>query len=341
MVCIAPCPGALTFLRRAFWQPENASLLRPPAPSSLDPPPCYLIVHFHFVKSAGTALRDFMSGLTCEAALHRNATSRAALECLTHRRVQRLREGELELWAKNTTFRTEVPRAYIEMHWPETKCHEYNDGVERLRGLLHESGSPCRVLTVALLREPASQIVSHYHYFGKQHNAKHNTSLSLRQYAEQLLQPEPFWRVRTQSERFEGACIRGACTPACQRQVDRFGALLGRIDLIGSTDEFDEMLVELAHFMGVALPSFACQSVLCASKTPINRNVPCEHTSWQRHARKALSTARAAMAVRDFAPCSNSTFARWQAHGRVRLSRSGVVRRQSCLERVDVHPLSA
>ena len=299
-------------------------------------PPCALLVHFHFVKSAGTELRNEFKPLLDLNMCHRKFADRGerSIEhiCGNAQRDLLFAPDGLKngTWANlSIAHRRSSTGALVQVHQidglvaPGTHRYVYQEvhstasemlkqlrTMELLKAALATQGSSCRVITFTLLREPATQVVSHY-YWAKPSAIRTGhfpVNGSLLEWAS-LLGPDALWGY---SGSKKGACVRGHCTNECRAQHGAqapIHELLPRLDIVVPTTAFHLLLLALKLLIGNAgLAAAACHQLRRAAADSVSS--PCNH-SLDGHSRSAAQRE----VVADYVPCSTSLYEAWCGRG--------------------------
>lgn len=270
-----------------------------------DAPACVLIAFFHFDKAGGTAFREHMERASqgCRDAPN-IACGQPAFD--------RLSEHSFTAW-KKPDVRTSVPRAWVELH--ASRFHERIAEVEAVKQAVR--GTRCSVLSAVLLREPVSQLVSAYKYFGVRQNSFNG---SVEEYAETICRK---FRAGHCADWFLGQvkffmpkalnpCRQlpgAACDPACWSFLDDF---FRRIDLVAITEEWESFFAEVAWRAGIArLPL-------------LFRAGNCRYFATQRVIQKRLAAPEGGGHVAPlakFVPCSRQIYAKYARRYQYRMRR--------------------
>jgi len=279
--------------------------------------PCALVVHFHFCKSAGTALRAFLSA---GSGVHR-------------------KDGWNLLDWSVPKHRKRMQTVYHEQHggnfWHTLKQ------VAAVRAALKNQQSHCQVVTLALLRDPAEQLISAYHYpsWAQSFKAQNGSLLQLAR----LLGPDYFWSApslscrgidqrdaKSPSLRSE-PCHRstpGTCSSECNATLwTKMNGFLGQLDVVASVREYSTVALEMAHVLGFGQGAWerirwrigpgpwgwSSWRVLCNMTRPRR---PRPGPKWTHEAHANVRDR-----VRPWVPCSGPLHDHWIRQGERLLSR--------------------
>ena len=261
--------------------------------------PCAMVVHFHFCKAGGTALRLLMQ--------HALGT------------VRKRDEFNVLQWSVPQARQME-PIVYYEQHggnFPRMLGQ-----VQALKTALRLQHSKCTVTTMAVVREPAEQLVSAYQYWGwngslvahaaaggPEYHADHG-SLSC------LGMPN----ART-LKRVGGPCFLqplGTCTDACAKRLERnLGAFLKEVDVVIPLPEWNVGALYLASQLGLqtlgGVDSVVNAGVSAGARC--RRMLASESWAALRGTRARRSRTEKVASMRPYVPCSARLYARWAASG--------------------------
>ena len=263
--------------------------------------PCTMVVHFHFCKAGGTALRHLVQ--------HALGT------------VRKRDEYNVLQWSVPQARQME-PIVYYEHH--SSNFPQMLGQLRALKWALYRQKSKCSVTTMAILREPAEQLVSAFEYWGRNGSlVEHAIAGGPEYHADHarlccLGLPSPRTLVRK-----GGPCFLqplGTCTDACASRLDsNLGAFLKELDVVIPLPVWNVGALYLASELKLQTLG-GVESVVNAGA---NAGARCRHMlatdSWAERqgvrARHSTTKAEQVASMRPYVPCSARLYAQWAASG--------------------------
>jgi hypothetical protein len=214
--------------------------------------PCKLLMHFHFAKAAGTQIRHVFA----------RPGSMIPLEVGGRQFKQFSLEWHMRWWGEIRALRRQFPLVYAEAHQGEPFLWALEEVAIIRQNLRRQQDHHCKVVTFALIREPAAQMESLFRYF----YAGRTTMVSASSFFStnpDLIATE--YRLAKRATReLKTSCVVDECAPVCRQMHEEFNSsVLARLDFVAPMTAFDQLLLYLS--------SLTCQRLGCTAYV----NNPC------------------------------------------------------------------
>lgn len=214
--------------------------------------PCKLLMHFHFAKAAGTQIRHVFA----------RSGSMIPLEIGGQRFKEFSLEWQMRWWGEIRALRRQFPLVYAEAHQGEPFLRAVAEVTIIRQALRRQHDNHCKVVTFALIREPAAQMESLFRYF----YASRTTLVSASEFfsANPNMIETEYRLAKRATPELKTCCVVDECAPLCSRMHQEFNSsVLSQLDFVAPMTAFDQLLLYLA--------SLTCQRLGC---TPYVNN-PC------------------------------------------------------------------
>lgn len=204
-----------------------------------------LLMHFHFAKAAGTQIRHIFArpGSMIPLAIGGRRFKAFSLE------------WKMAWWADIRALRDEYPLVYAEAHMGEPWRMALEIVDEMRKTLRRQQDHRCKVVTFAIIREPATQMESLFRYF---YAEKVETTSATDYYLANPWNIATEYRMKHYSPREDwDSCKVDECTPKCRKMHgDLNYTVLSKLDYVTPMPNFDQLMLYLA--------SKTCQRLGCA-----------------------------------------------------------------------------